>query len=90
MILKSEPEEPKNGLVTEEDGTLAYYKDGSRFHAGLVNVDGAYYYIKSNGTAVRSSAEGETLRYYVSNVNDTGIAKDWYEFGYDGKMVSAQ
>ena len=91
LVIPHEPDEPvvepKNGLIQEEDGTLAYYKDDARFHAGLINVDGAYYYIKSNGTAVKSSAEGETIRYYVSNVNDTGITKDWHEFGYDGKMI---
>ena len=87
MVMNDDPATPKNGLVKESDGTISYYVDGVRTHAGLINVDGSYYYIKSNGTAVKSNAEGETIRYYVSNPNDTGMAKDWYYFDFNGKMI---
>lgn len=87
MVINDDPATPKNGLVKESDGTISYYVDGVRTHAGLINVDGSYYYIKSNGTAVKSNAEGETIRYYVSNPNDTGMAKDWYYFDFNGKMI---
>ena len=83
MVTETKPDEPKtdtkNGLVQEKDG-LYYYKNGVRTHAGLLQVNGSYYYIKSNGEAV-------TGRYYVSNPNNL-MAVGWYEFDKDGKMVT--
>ena len=71
--------EAKNGLV-KENGDLYYYVDGVRNHAGLILVDGAYYYyINSSGKAV-------TGEYYVSNTNGL-MDKGWYEFDKDGKMI---
>lgn len=69
----------KNGLV-EENGQLVYYVDGVKAHPGLVQIDGDYYYIKSNCTAVRGCS------YYVSNTNGY-VAKDTYTFDADGKLV---
>lgn len=69
----------KNGLV-KENGDLYYYVDGVRNHAGLILVNGAYYYINSSGKAV-------TGEYYVSNTNDL-MAKGYYYFGTDGKMTT--
>ena len=70
----------KNGLV-EEDGALYYYENGKRCYAGLIEIDGDMYYIRSNGQA----AIGE---YYVTKVNDTGIAKGTkLIFDENGKMM---
>lgn len=71
--------EAKNGLV-KENGDLYYYVDGVRNHAGLILVNGAYYYINSSGKAV-------TGEYYVSNTNNL-MAKGYYYFGTDGKMTT--
>ena len=83
MVTETKPDEPKtdtkNGLVQEKDG-LYYYKNGVRTHAGLIQVNGSYYYIKSNGEAV-------TGRYYVSNPNNL-MAVGWYQFDDNGKMVT--
>ena len=75
-------EEPtvKNGLV-EEGGELVYYVDGVKTHAGLIQIDGDYYYIKSNCTAVRD------CDYFVSNTNDL-LPRATYHFGADGKMTN--
>ena len=73
------PEEPKNGIV-EENGQLYYYVDGVKTHAGLVQWEGNYYYIKSNCTAVRD------CDYFVSNTNGL-LPVGWYHFNPDGTMA---
>ena len=75
MIL---PDSKYTGLK-EENGSLYYYKDGVRVHAGLIQVNDQYYYIKSNG-------EAAVGRYYVSNANNL-LPIGWYEFGTDGKLI---
>ncbi len=80
VVDEEEPEEEvKNGLY-EEDGSLYYYVNGIKSHAGLVEIDGAYYYINSSCKAVRD------CDYYVSNTNDL-MSKGYYHFDVDGKMV---
>ena len=69
----------KNGLI-EENNELYYYVDGVKTHAGLIQLDGAYYYINSSCKAVRN------CDYYVSNTNNL-MAKGTYHFGTDGKMT---
>ena len=76
----TEPAEPKNGLY-EEGGELVYYVDGVKTHAGLIQIDGYYYYIKSNCTAVRN------CDYFVSNTNDL-IPRATYHFDADGRMTN--
>ena len=63
------------------DGKLNYIKDGClTYNAGLVQVDGAYYYIQSDGTAVTNT------EMYISKTN--GLMKaGTYAFGADGKMI---
>ncbi len=69
----------KNGIYLE-GGLYYYYKDGEiQFGAGLVLVDGAYYYIRSGGYA----AIGE---YYVSKTNGL-LPEGIYTFGRDGRMI---
>ena len=72
----------KNGLI-EENNELYYYVDGVKTHAGLIQLDGAYYYINSSCKAVRN------CDYYVSNTNNL-MAKGTYHFGTDGKMTIPQ
>ena len=68
----------KNGLVAENGG-LYYYVNGSLNYAGLIEVDGAYYYIRSNGQAVT----GRT--FWITKTNDL-MPEGSYEFDADGKM----
>ena len=73
------PDPGKNGIV-EENGSLYYYKDGSRYYAGLINIEGSYYYVKTSGEVVHGQ------KYWITKTN--GLMKEAsYEFGTDGKMV---
>lgn len=76
----SQPTEPaKNGIVAE-NGALYYYKDGKiQFGAGLIQLDGDYYYIRSNGQAAVGN-------YWVTKHNDL-LPLAMYTFGEDGKMI---
>ncbi len=69
----------KNGIILE-NGLYYYYIDGEiQYAAGLVFVDGAYYYIRSGGYAAIGS-------YWVTNTN--GITQEgFYIFAEDGKMI---
>ncbi len=68
--------------LVNEGGTLYYYKDGLRTgNAGLILIDGDYYYIASGAKAVVGQ------RCWVSKTNGLPIAVGSYEFGADGKMI---
>ncbi len=73
-------EDLKNGVILEDDGLYYYYVDGEiQYAAGLVQVGGDYYYIRSNGTAAIGS-------YWVTNTN--GLTEEgFYIFAEDGKMI---
>ena len=67
---------PLNGIV---DGY--YYVDGHiAYGAGLIEIDGIYYYVRSNGQIVTD------CQYWITNVNDTGYEPGLYEFDSDGWM----
>ena len=67
---------PLNGIV---DGY--YYVDGHiAYAAGLIEIDGIYYYVRSNGQIVTD------CQYWITNVNDTGYEPGLYEFDADGWM----
>ncbi len=76
MILN---DDSKTGIYFE-DGKYYYYIDGEiQFGAGLVMIDGSYYYIRSGGYAAIGS-------YWVTNTN--GITQEgFYIFAEDGKMI---
>ena len=74
------PEPDTRTGVYEEDGELYYYLNGVRTHAGLIEWEGHYYYIKSNCTAVRD------CDYFVSNTNDL-LPRGTYHFNADGTMA---
>ena len=70
--------QPKSGFY-EEDGAKYYYENGKRKNAGLILVDGDYYFINSKGMVITGS-------YYVYKTNDL-LPVGRYEFGADGKMI---
>ena len=74
-----EEEEVKNGIV-EEDGALYYYVDGVKTYAGLIIIDGDYYYVNSSYKVVTTS------HYWVTKTNDL-LPAGFYDFGTDGKMI---
>ena len=75
-----EPEEVKNGFVSENGG-IYYYVDGQLQKCGLVLVDGYYYYVRT------SSGEVVTGRsYWVTYTNDL-MDEGNYTFDAQGRMI---
>ena len=68
------------GLHEDLNGNLCYYVDYVKNYAGLVEVDGSFYYIASNLKSVKNCT------YYVTKTNDLKPA-GYYTFDADGKMV---
>ena len=75
----AEPEPVKNGLV-EENGKIYYYVNNVKTYAGLIMIDGYYYYIKTDCTAVAGGV------FWITKTN--GIMKQGnYTFDSQGRMV---
>lgn len=73
------PEPVKNGIY-RENGILYYYENGVRaYGAGLILLDGDYYYVRSN-------AQLAIGKYWVT-VNNDLLPQGMYTFGEDGKMI---
>ncbi len=71
--------EYKTGIFSEGDG-LYYYKNGKRqYNAGLIQLNGHYYYI-------RSDARAATGEYWVT-IHNGLLPEGEYIFRQDGKMV---
>ena len=68
------------GLHEDLNGNLCYYVNYVKNYAGLVEVDGSFYYIASDLKAVKNCT------YYVTKTNDRKPA-GYYTFDADGKMV---
>ncbi len=73
------PNVNKNGIVAE-DGSLYYYVKGERTYAGLIKIDGSYYYVRTSGEVVHG------CKYWITKTNGL-MAEKSYEFDADGKMV---
>ena len=74
------PPEVKNGIVPEND-SLWYYVDGKLTYAGLILIDGDYYYVKTSGEVVHSRS------YWITKTNDL-LPEKSYTFDDSGKMVN--
>ena len=72
--------EVKNGIVAE-NGSLYYYVDGVLTGAGLIRLDGDYYYVKTSNCEV---VHGRS--YWVTLTNGL-LPAGLYTFGADGKMI---
>ena len=77
-----QPDAEKNGIVKESDDTWYYYVNGVKTYAGLIQIDGDYYYVNSSFKVIHNQS------YYVSKTNGLK-AQGTYEFDADGKMVIA-
>lgn len=67
-----------NGIV---DGV--YYKEGVPYYAGLIEIDGDYYYVRSNG-------EVATGWYYVTKTNGIDLGTNYLHFDEDGKLLDVK
>ena len=72
----------KNGIVAE-DGSLYYYKDGVRYYAGLIEIDGSYYYVRTSGEVVHG------CNYWITKTNGL-MGERSYQFAEDGKMINPE
>ena len=72
--------EVKNGIVAE-NGSLYYYVDGKLTGAGLIQLGGDYYYVKTSNCEV---VHGRS--YWVTLTNGL-LPAGLYSFADDGKMV---
>ena len=66
--------------IREENGTKYYYEDGVKNYAGLIEISGEYYYVKSDCSVVCNRS------YYVTKSNGL-MPSATYTFDADGKMV---
>ncbi len=73
------PDTSKSGIYPE-DGSLYYYRDGARFYAGLVQIDGSYYYVRGTGEVVHGRS------YWTTKTNGL-LPEKSYTFADDGKMI---
>ena len=83
LIMEEPPEPPvetKNGIVSE-NGSLYYYVDGTLTGAGLILIDGNYYYVKtSTGEVIHGRS------YWITATNDL-LPAGPYNFADDGKLM---
>ena len=80
MIDPPTPGLVKNGIVAENE-SLYYYVDGVLAGAGLIRIDGDYYYVRtSNGEVIHDRS------YWVTATNDL-LPAGLYCFGSDGKLL---
>ena len=54
--------------------------DGVKTYAGLIQIEGNYYYVNSSCKVITSQ------RYWISKTNDL-LTAGFYDFGADGKMI---
>ena len=72
----------KDGIVAE-DGSLYYYRDGVRYYAGLIEIDGSYYYVRTSGEVVHGR------NYWITKTNGLMGGRS-YQFAEDGKMINPE
>ena len=69
----------KNGIVAD-NGSLYYYVDGVLTYAGLIQIDGDYYYVNSSCKVVTSA------HYWISKTNGL-LPATFYDFDETGRIV---
>ena len=79
MVIKTEAEK-KNGIVKESDGTWYYYVNDVKTYAGLIQIDGDYYYVNSSFQVIHDRS------YFISKTNGL-MPQGTYQFDAEGKMV---
>lgn len=72
----------KNGIVKDDDGVLRYYVNGKVTYVGLIEIDGDFYYVRSNGEVVTDCV------YWITWTHDLK-PQGSYLFAADGKLIGA-
>ena len=71
-----------NGLVTTDKDGIFYVENGQSVYAGLILVDGSYYYVRTAGNLVVNAT------YWPTKTNGL-LPEAYYTFDADGKMLNA-
>lgn len=72
----------KDGIVKEADGHWYYYVNGEKTYAGLIQIDGHYYYVNSNFEVIHGQS------YFITKTNDI-LEQATYEFDEEGRIVQS-
>ena len=70
----------KNGIVKDDDGVLSYYVNGKVTYVGLIEIDGDFYYVRSNGEVVTDCVYWIT---WTHGLKEAG----YYTFDENGKLT---
>ena len=70
----------KNGIVKDDDGVLRYYVNGKVTYVGLIEIDGDFYYVRSNGEVVTNCVYWIT---WTHGLMEAG----YYTFDENGKLA---
>ena len=70
----------KNGIV---DGYY-YVNNAVQYNAGVIEIDGNYYYVRSNGQVVTGQS------YWITNVGESGLVAKKYTFDANGVMQNPE
>ena len=70
----------KNGIVKDNDGVLRYYVNGKVTYVGLIEIDGDFYYVRSNGEVVTDCVYWIT---WTHGLKEAG----YYTFDENGKLT---
>ena len=70
----------KNGIVKDDDGVLRYYVNGKVTYVGLIEIDGDFYYVRSNGEVVANCVYWIT---WTHGLKEAG----YYTFDENGKLT---
>ena len=73
-------DETLNGIVKQDDGTWYYYENGLKTYAGLIKIDGYYYYVNSSFKVIHGQ------KYFISKTNNL-MPNASYEFDEEGRLV---
>lgn len=76
-MLRADP--TLNGIVKDGD-IWYYYVNGVKSYAGLIQLDGSYYYVNSQYQVIHGRS------YYISKDNGL-LARRTYEFDAEGRLI---
>ena len=71
-----------SGIISTDGDGMYYMENGVSVYAGLMLIDGDYYYARTGGQLVCGKA------YWITKNNDL-LPVQYYTFGEDGKMIDA-